>query len=370
VSVQAAAEPRSATAAATSPDAAWTVIQGDATEHLATLPEASVDAVMTDPPYGIGFQGHAWDQPGVTGRRYGRVTAHGRGHHRARAAASMVAGEYDQSPAAHLRYQEWCAEWASECLRALKPGGHLVSFGAPRTAHHLACGVEAAGLELRDTLMWLFGQGFPKSRNLTGAWAGWGTALKPAYEPILLARKPREGTTQENAEANGTGALHVDACRDGDGRWPPNLVLSHSPGCDADGCATDCPVGGLRPRARFFYCAKANRRERDAGCDTLDARTIDTFKIGAAARRKAEREPTRNFHPTVKPLALMRWLVRLVCAPGALVVDPFCGSGTTGCASVLEGCRFLGVERDADYAAIASARVAHWAAAREREGER
>jgi DNA modification methylase len=369
VGAQAVPRPRSARAAATSPDVPWSVLEGDCIELLSTLPEASVDAVVTDPPYGIGFQGHDWDRPGVAGR-YGRVTAHARGPHRARAPASTVAGEHGQSHAAHLRYQAWCAEWAGLCRRALKPGGHLVSFGAPRTAHHLACGVEAAGLELRDTLMWLFGQGFPKSLNLTGAWVGWGTGLKPAYEPILLARRPLESTTQENAEAHATGALHIDACRDGEGRWPPNVALSHSPRCGAHGCAPGCPIALLGPRARFFYCPKASRRERDAGCDALEPRTIDTFKIGAAAERKAEREPTHNFHPTFKPLALMRWLVRLVCRPHALVLDPFCGSGTTGCAAVLEGHRFLGIERDPDYAAIATARIAHWAAAADHESQR
>lgn len=349
---------RRAAAAATSRDVPWTVAAGDALELLATLPSTSVDAIVTDPPYGIGFQGHAWDRPGATPRRRGD------GHGRRMPSACRGAA------AAQHGFQLWCRAWALECLRILKPGGHLVSFGAPRTAHHLACGIEAAGLELRDTLLWLFGQGFPKSENLRGQWAGWGTTLKPAYEPIVLARKPLVGTTQQNAEAYGTGALHIEAGRDESGRWPPNLVLSHSASCRPERCAPDCPAGALGPRARFFYTAKANRREREAGCEGLRARTIDTFKIGAAAERKAKREPTRNFHPTVKPIALMRWLVRLVCAEGALVVDPFCGSGTTGCAAVLEGRRFLGVERDPDYAAIASARIAHWAGADDHEHER
>jgi site-specific DNA-methyltransferase (adenine-specific) len=258
-------------------------------------------------------------------------------------------------------YQSWCADWAHACKRVLKPGGHVVSFGAPRTVHHLACGIEAAGLELRDTLMWLFGQGFPKSRNLTGPFTGWGTALKPAYEPIILARKPLDDSTQHNAERHGTGALHINACRDDAGRWPPNLLLTHSATCENGRCADGCPVAELGDRARYFYCPKASRGERDAGCQDLERHIIDTFKIGADNERRARVAPVGNFHPTVKPLELMRWLIRLTTQPGAVIVDPFCGSGSTGCAAVLERRRFIGIERDPRYAQIAHARISHWA---------
>ena len=343
-------------AAPTSPDAAWTVLRGDCLELLATLPAASVDAVVTDPPYGIGFQGRAWDRPRLPAGR-------SRGDHPAGAAG---AGCRDRPRTQH-RYETWCAAWAVECLRVLKPGGHLVSFGAPRTAHRLACGVEDAGFELRDTLMWLYPKGFPKSRRQTGRWAGWGTALKPAHEPIVLARKPLDGTTPQNAECHGTGLLGIETCRDGAGRWPTNVVLSHSPSCARRRCDPECPVGMLGPRARFFYALKTNRRERDAGCEGLAGRRTETYKIGPASRRNAERNLTRNPHPTVKPIALMRWLVRLVCAPGGLVLDPFCGSGTTGCAAALERRRFVGIEREPDYAEIARARIAHWSRAAEAE---
>lgn len=302
--------------------------------------------IITDPPYGIGFHGHAWDRPAAPGL------------------------SYSDGPDRDARaYEEWCAAWAQACLCVLKPGGHLVSFGAARTAHRLACGIETAGLELRDTLMWLYGQGFPKSRNLTGEYAGSGTALKPAYEPIILARRPLEQpTTQANVELYGAGALHIEACRDTDGRWPPNLLLSHDQACQPAGCTDECPVAGLGVRARFFYAPKANRRERDAGCHALEQRVIDTFKIGADNEQRARAAPVGNFHPTVKPIALMRWLIRLTTRPGALVVDPFCGSGTTGCAAVLERRRFLGIEQDSSYARIARARIGHWAADSARTG--
>lgn len=207
--------------------------------------------------------------------------------------------------------------------------------------------------------MWLFGQGMPKSRRLPG---GMGTSLKPAYEPIVLARAPLEGTTHRNLDVHGTGALNVDACRV-DGRWPANVVLTHADDCDQDRCGANCPrsiIDGhvARPASRALYCAKASRREREAGCDGLPARTRDLFpNAGSSGQRP---RPVRNAHPTVKPLAVMRWLVRLACPPGGLVLDCFCGSGTTGVATVLEQRRFVGIEQDADYVAIARARISHW----------
>lgn len=326
--------------------------------------------MITDPPYGINFRGLAWDRP----------------------TTNATGSQRRASPEGS--YEIWCERWARECRRVLCPGGHLVSFGAPRTAHRLASGIEDAGFELRDLLLWLYGQGFPKSKNLAGPWTGWGTTLKPAYEPILLARKPVPGRLEDNVARHGTGALHIDACRlapaeapvrppgglrpraqvdhptggrraptraDARGRWPTNLLLGHAPGCSPERCTVDCPIGALGPRARFFYCAKADRRERDAGCEHLRPRTIETFAIGREAELRATARPVANHHPTVKPLELMRWLVRLVTPLDGLIVDPFCGSGSTGCAAVLEGMRFLGIERDPAYAAIARARIQHWA---------
>jgi site-specific DNA-methyltransferase (adenine-specific) len=324
------------------------VVEGDCLDRLAELEDASVDAVVCDPPYGIGFQGERWDGPAIreAAARHGRLAP------------------------AHA-YQAWCRGWAAHCLRILRPGGHLVAFGSPRTAHRLACGLEDAGLELRDTLMWLYGTGMPKSRRLPG---GRATTLKPAYEPIMLARRPPEGPVERNLERHGTGALNTDACQVA-GRHPANLVLSHSHACRPDRCQPCCPVAlvdsaadrarapsrSRRQVSRLFYCPKASRRERDAGCDHLPRRSLDLFP--RARRGGHGPAAARNPHPTVKPLALMRWLVRLVTLPGGLVLDPFCGSGTTGAAAVLERRRFLGIELDTGYARIARARIAHHASA-------
>lgn len=292
----------------------WRVIEGDCLEVMAGMGPESIDAVVTDPPYGLGFMGKQWDArpPGV--------------------------------------------EWAEECLRVLKPGGHLLAFGGTRTYHRLACAIEDAGFEIRDCLAWLYAQGFPKSRNISGEFKGWGTALKPAHESIVMARKPLVGAVASNMAEYGTGALNVDGCRieasepilshggagnvatysewdrqyekgsgreyrEG-GRWPANVAL-------------DEDTAGAFKESRFFYCAKASRRERGEG----------------------------NWHPTVKPLALMRWLVRMVTPPAGTVLDPFAGSGTTGCACVLENFGFIGVEREAEYVELARVRIAESAAA-------
>ena len=434
----------------------WEVRRGYCLDVMRGLEPGSVDSVVCDPPYaltakkkgGSGVASVNLDSP------YGRArvtTGNGAGGFMGQAWDAALPGP---------------EVWA-ECLRVAKPGAHLLAFGGTRTFHRLACAIEDAGWEIRDGIGWLydladeirarcdsltdaerigaelfllslpsgpftwvFGSGFPKSHN--GPWGG--TALKPAHEPIILARKPLVGTVAANVAAHGTGALNIDGCRiegpTGDGvwgtsnakvnpdrtfvgspdaatyrteqhpagRWPANVALdeeaaamldeqsgvSKSSG-GANGGKLGARVygkfanetlgenaGGLGDTggaSRFFYCAKASRAERNAGLD--ESATIPLRRqsgigdgIGGAPSVDGERAvPERNNHPTVKPVALMRWLVRLVTPPGgALVLDPFAGSGTTGIACALEGFDFTGIEREAEYVEIARKRIAHAAA--------
>ena len=190
---------------------------GDCLEVLRGLPANSIDSVVTDPPYGIRFMGKSWDGQAIEDRAAYRASmpSHAgacgpNGGHRSIAAE---AGKYDLTPAGMRAFQAFTLEWATEALRVLKPGGHLLSFAAARTYHHMAVGIEMAGFEIRDQIMWVFGSGFPKSHNLKGDRAGWGTALKPAHEPICMARKPFPGTVAANVAEHGTGAINIDACR-------------------------------------------------------------------------------------------------------------------------------------------------------------
>jgi site-specific DNA-methyltransferase (adenine-specific) len=340
---------------------------------MATLDDNSVDSVVCDPPYELGFMGKSWDSSGIA---------------------------YDASV------------W-SEALRVLKPGGHLIAFGSSRTYHRLASAIEDAGFQIRDQIQWLYGTGFPKSMDVSKAidkaagaerevicqrkgqtktfnvgatqvvgdrnpvtapatdaakqWSGWGTALKPAHEPAVLARKPLIGTIAANVLKHGTGALNIDACRVGDpaGRWPANVCHDDS----AENRAA-FPQDDTGHTARFFYSAKAQTGEREAGLDGLpmysggeltgrEDGAPGTQNPRAGAGRQSEGR--RNMHPTVKPIALMRWCLRLVNPPGGLVLDPFTGSGSTGCAAALEGMRFVGAELDAQHAEIARLRIAYWA---------
>lgn len=322
-----------------------TVLVGDCVSVMAGMDEGSVDAIVTDPPYGLGFMGKQWDDlpPGL--------------------------------------------EFAEQALRVLKPGGHILAFGGTRTYHRLTVAIEDAGFEVRDCLSWLYGSGFPKSHNLKDEWQGFGTALKPSWEPIVMARKPLAGTVAANVLEHGVGALNIDGCRiEGQpeptrfdpakhshvgwrmdatgaeiaerahpsGRWPANTVLDEQAAAILDEQVEDT--------SRFFYVAKASRKERNAGLEGFEERSA--IKMDGGSFRSASTEATArvaaNTHPTVKPINLMRWLVRMVTPPEGTVLDPFTGSGTTGCAAALEGFEFIGIEREAEYAAIAESRIEHW----------
>lgn len=476
---------------------------GDCIELMAEIESASLDAIVTDPPYGIGFMGKEWDvfKPEVVAqgesRRERKGTPRSSKRYPDRVGKAQGGGpsiQYDESLSGNQRFQAWMTNWAVECLRILKPGGHLLAFGGTRTYHRLACAIEDAGFEVRDSLLWLYGTGFPKSHNLDGEWEGWGTALKPAHEPIVVARKPPVGTVRANVLKYGTGALNVDGCQIGtskkvpasvsrtpgsslsgsvdgslrretgeergfdpeSGRWPANVVLSHTPLCEPVGtrivkgdprdtgngerpggfadvgaesgdtepnapvygdeeviewdCAPGCPVatldaqGGGTSRnpagtfgydpgskgyggewgqrqvfgygdsggaSRFFYQAKTSRAERNAGLEGFEEKTslkVDPTSAMAKDGRRGSGTGA-NHHPTVKPIDLMRWLVRLITPPGGTILDPFTGSGSTGCAAVLEGFDFIGIEREAEYAEIADARIAWWAEHRGKEAE-
>jgi DNA modification methylase len=418
---------------------------GNCLDVLKTLPDNIIDAIVTDPPYGLAFMGKKWD--------------------------------YDV-PSEDI--------W-KECLRVLKPAGHLLAFAGTRTQHRMAVRIEDAGFEIRDMIAWVYGSGFPKSLNVskaidkldaseaqqarryrftewvrstgltskqideatgtnmgghyttaasqpaimtrehleacrhlfkdipewvesecdirsvesknfaerevvgkgTGAistrkdlrndkgtvwganssefditapatlaakqWQGWGTALKPALEPITVARKPFTGTVAANVLEYGTGAINVDGsripCESGQGRFPANLIHDGS----------EEAVLGMGESSRYFYCAKASKRDRDEGCEGISGRFAPTMGngIGGKEHDPETATPKRNHHPTVKPTDLMRYLCRLVTPPNGTVLDPFMGSGSTGKAAVLEGFDFIGIEREAEYIDIARARIEH-----------
>lgn len=412
-----------------------TVHHGDCLDVLAGLDAESVDAVVTDPPYGLEFMGKGWDQQ-VPGPEY----------------------------------------WAA-CLRVLKPGGHLLAFGGTRTAHRMACAIEDAGLEIRDSITWLYGSGFPKSLDVSKAidatlvhgksnskgikaanetrpgegrtrtsttnngimgdgqgakitrdqsatdaarqWQGWGTALKPAQEPVVLARKPLAGTVAANVLAHGTGGINIDACRvhgpdalagrtrhgggsahsssmsgplDPDvrpespaGRWPSNVVLSHAQAPDggdacADGCVEGCPVAELDAQSgtqRSSATGSAGGRGQGAATYAQDAYTLAMERTerpaygdsGGASRyfptfRWEPKTPTSErpmvggvSHPTVKPLSLLIWLTKLLTPPRGTVLDPFAGTGTTLQAARANGFKAIGIEREPAYLPLIVARL-------------
>lgn len=410
------------------------ILHGDCRQELEMLPDNSVDSIITDPPYELGFMGKSWDSTGIA---------------------------YD--------VKVWL-----QCLRVLKPGGHLLAFGGSRTYHRLACAIEDAGFQIRDQIMWVYGSGFPKSLNIGKAidkaagaertevigirsrnvkpfddsngwnsnnttgkheytapatdeakqWEGWGTALKPAHEPIVMARKPLEGTVAQTVLTYGTGGINIDGCRVGmsdkdkeqslnnwkpngyelkesiyefgteivateqntQGRFPANFIHDGSDEvlelfpqtAGSWGVRTQRPnrspfVSGNEElqstnqrsdsgsAARFFYCAKASKKDRNEGLDEFEPkreadRIIDDG-VGGDNPRNRSNTPKLNHHPTVKPTNLMRYLCRLVTPPNGTILDPFTGSGSTGKAAKLEGFSFIGIEQSAEYVGIATARI-------------
>jgi site-specific DNA-methyltransferase (adenine-specific) len=390
---------------------AATVFHGSNLDVLPFMADNSVDSIVCDPPYELGFMGKKWDSSGIA----------------------------------------YSVELWSECLRVLKPGGHLLAFGGSRTWHRLAVAIEDAGFDVRDSIAWLYGSGFPKSHNISIAidkaagaerevigkkmaspkgisaaetrsdsaagsyggevkeidvtapatddakkWAGWGTALKPAFEPVVVARKPLVGTVAENVLAWGVGGLNIDASRIGtetivnpaggipngannfvgtdkvrdrsvsptvaQGRWPANIILDEYTAELLDEQSEDV--------SRFFYVSKASKRDRNEGLERLQVKQTvgggggigdyvddvnsDSGKYGS------EKAPAQNFHPTVKPTDLMRYLIKLVTPAGGIVLDPFTGSGSTGKAALLDGFQFIGIELTADYLPIIEGRL-RWA---------
>lgn len=475
---------------------------------LLDLPDASVDAVVTDPPYGLEFMGKEWDtfgrgeaasnatagtsSPGIGDRELEwpsflgginpRCSACGKSQ-RGGSPCRCAAPQFTDERGPRLRaFQQWCEVWAHECLRVLKPGGHLLAFGGTRTYHRMVCAIEDAGFEIRDSIHWIYGSGFPKSLDVgkaidkaagaerevvgekrrpdgatyssshgersgrrsgiagtpvavarsselltapatedAGRWDGWGTALKPAHEPIVLARKPLAGTVAANVLTHGTGALNIDGCRiaargrplivsppkvgadpgafrtqggfevgtTDAGRWPTNVVFTHAPNCDVydegDGdirvegsCVPGCPVAELDTQSgvltsganpvrrgsdkfRDAYGAFAGQEEcvPARGADRGGAsRFFPVFRYEAKApASERPKLPDGTAWPTVKPLALMRWLVRLITPPGGTVLDCFAGSGTTGEACVIEGFRCVLVDQDPQAAELIKARL-------------
>ena len=378
-------------------DSSTTVWAGDCLEILTRLDDSSVDAVVTDPPYGLSFMGRKWDSPAAM---LGQLAE---GHERRSAFAYGGTHSRGVADTDLLAFQDWCAAWAAQCLRILKPGGHLLAFGSPRTWHRLATGVEDAGFEFRDTIAWRYGQGFPKSRNLSGDHEGWGTGLKPAFEPIIVARRPLDGTVVQTVLTHGTGALHVDACRipmtredaatidakhagmnpdtyrrapraslhlstdpmplkpvraHDAGRWPTNTALD-----DAAASALDSQSGTStsrtgRPRDADHgdgWGMTSTGTEHD---DTGGAsRFFPVFRWEPKAPPSERPSAGGVQHPTVKPLALMRWLIRMVVPHGGLVLAPFAGSGTTVEASLAEGMRCVAMERDKTYLPLIRERI-------------
>lgn len=349
---------------------------GDCIDIMASMPDASIDSIVCDPPYGIGFMGKQWDTPGALVERKADTSQrwdHVGGNHNPSNSIDQARTRLSEG----RKFGAWCEVWASQAFRVLKPGGHVVAFSGTRTYHRMACAIEDVGFEIRDQIGWCYGSGFPKSRNIGD---GWGTALKPAWEPICLARKPLTGTVAANVLEHGTGALDIDGCRVeggkdvptsprraaqgnafGDlskdpgtgggwdsklGRWPANIV--HDGSDEVLAAFPDTTSGTFsghrnEPKTNGVYGAFALQDEKGhVGDSGSAARFFYTAKADAEDRLGSK-------HPTVKPLDLMQWLVRLVTPKGGVVLDPFAGTGTTGEAAWREGMRAILIEREAEY---------------------
>jgi len=405
------------------------LINADCIEAMKAMPDNSVDSIVTDPPYELGFMGKSWDASGIA-----------------------------------FNIEVW-----QEALRVIKPGGHLIAFSGSRTYHRMAVAIEDAGFQIRDQIMWVYGSGFPKSHNISkgidkasdfegevigtekidigiqggsmhaerqtnvverevielspdaAKWEGWGTALKPAHEPMVLARKPLEGTIANNVLTHGVGGLNIDATRVGTddnlgrevyqtqswkntstagvgsvnddwkmGRFPANFI--HDGSDEVVALFPDTKTGSIKPykhnnastiygggkglqlgeitgnhtgdsgsAARFFYCAKASKRDRNEGLDGFEAKRDHDGRadggVGGNNPRNRTNNSKLNHHPTVKPTSLMQYLVKLVTPPNGIVLDPFMGSGSTGKACAYEGFDFIGIDQSAEYVAIAQARI-------------
>lgn len=337
----------------------YKLYQGSMLDMLEFIKFNSIDSIVTDPPYELNFMNKGWDNSGIA-----------------------------------FSKETW-----EKCYEVLKPGGYLLAFGGSRTYHRIACAIEDAGFEIRDCIMWLYGSGFPKSMNIglaidkkngidnrTGKiikgmcnnntlsmkngtsksqefskeyeeriaqneWQGWGTCLKPAYEPIIVARKPFKGSLVDNVIENGVGALNIDKCKTDNNRFPANIIHN-----------------GLQEEwSRYFYCAKASKKDRDEGLDEFEKKqtTDGNIRSNSETARKfgANSALRKNIHPTVKPTELMQYLVRLVSPNNATILDPFMGSGSTGKAVMYENLeknknyKFIGIELTEEYLPIADARI-------------
>ena len=370
------------------------VIQGNNIDILKGYPDNHFDSIVTDPPYGIEFLAKEWD------KNTGAVET-----------------------------------WA-ECFRVLKPGGYILAFSAARTYHNLATNIESVGFEIRDQLMWLYSSGFPKAQDVGKAiqkrlgvketkekklnqyggisnqtereagidytkdkerhptiqevvptspqakqWAGWKTALKPAHEPIVMARKPFKGSCVDNVLKHGVGALNIDATRIGEEEMPigaheqtPSLFDSNKKSAFADetiqGRFPSNVLGEVEGYQKFFYCPKVSRAERHIGFETKDIPTNPDGMLTGFYENGESNETGSSYinkpitagnnHPTVKPVALMKYLIKLVTPQGGKILDPFTGSGSTGMAAVELDYDFTGCELDADYVGIANNRITAW----------